>query len=582
MDPRTAAHTLARIAALLELRGEDRFRVRAYEVAARAVRALPPGDLAPLVRSDALADLPGLGPATLGVLRDLVEQGRSPLLARLAADTPESLVTLLAVPGLGVRKLHLVHERLGVASLDALEAAGRDGRLAALPGFGPKTVAKVLDGVAFVRAGQGRRRWPDGAAEAGRLVAEVRAHPAVERAEAAGDVRRRSETVGTVDVVAAVAGEPAAVAAALARLPGARCTAGTNRVQLAWIDGTRLDLWCVPPERFAVALWQATGSAAHVAAVGERLAARGLAVVGDAVHDARGAAVPVPDEPALYALAGLAYVEPELREARGEVEAAAAGALPTLVTTGDLQGVLHCHSTWSDGTATVAEMADAARARGWRYLGLSDHSQAASYAGGLTPDAVRRQHDEIAALNAAWAAAGDPFRVLRGIEADILADGALDYDDATLDRFDYVIGSVHSRFDLDEARMTARLCRALDDPRLTVLGHPTGRLLLSRAPYAVDMPAVLEKAAEVGAAVELNADPHRLDLSWTLCREARARGIPVAIGPDAHAPAGLDHVAVGVGIARKGWLGADDVLNTRPADAVLAFARRRREGAHAR
>jgi DNA polymerase (family 10) len=239
----------------------------------------------------------------------------------------------------------------------------------------------------------------------------------------------------------------------------------------------------------------------------------------------------------------------------------------------DVRGVLHCHSEYSDGQATIREMADAAVARGWQYLGVTDHSQSASYAGGLTREQVRRQHDEIDALNDAL---GGRFRVLKGIEADILPCGRVDYDAAVLDQFDYVIGSVHSRFGMNEEQMTSRVLKALDDPHLTVLGHPTGRLLLTREPYAIDMHAVLDRAAESGVAVELNADPHRLDLDWRLCREAKEKGVTIEIGPDAHSTHGLDNMAVGVGIARKGWLEAGDVLHARSADDVLAFAAARR------
>jgi DNA polymerase (family X) len=245
------------------------------------------------------------------------------------------------------------------------------------------------------------------------------------------------------------------------------------------------------------------------------------------------------------------------------------------VTSADLRGVLHCHSNYSDGTATIAEMAEAARARGWSYIGITDHSQSAFYAGGLRPDDVARQHDEIDELNASLVG----FTILKGIEADILASGQLDYADATLDRFDYVIGSVHSQLRMTESEMTTRILTALDDPRLTVLGHPTGRLLLVRQPYPIDMIAVIEKAADVGAAIELNADPKRLDLEWRYCRRAKELGVPIEIGPDAHSTAGLDATAIGVEVARKGWLEADDILNARSAADVLAFAKARRANA---
>ena len=585
MDPRTAAAALTRVAELLELRGDNPFKTRAYHNAARALSGLDLDDLGPALRDGALEQVPGLGPGTLAVVRDLVTTGESRLLADLEAEVPRGLTELLRVPGLGTAKIRQVHEALGVDSLAALEAAAADGRLAALKGFGPKTAEKVAKGAAFVRASGDRKLFPRAAAEAARLLADVRAQPGVVRAAVAGSLRRRAEVVCDADVVAAVDGAPAAVADAVARAPGvadahplgAR-SAEAAAVRVRFADGVRLDAYCVTPARYAVALWRGTGSEAHVAEVAERLRGRGYALDGDAVRDAAGAPVPVEDEAALYALAGLAFVVPELREGMGEVALAARGALPELVEPADLRGAIHCHTTFSDGTASVLEMAEAARARGWGYVGITDHSQAASYAGGLTPARVREQHGEIDRVNDDYARRGVDFRVLKGIECDILADGALDYDERTLALFDYVIGSVHSRFNLGEAEMTARVCRAVADPFLTVLGHPTGRLLLQREAYAVDMHAVLAAAAEHGAAVELNADPHRLDLDWRLGAAARRLGLTLEIGPDAHSTAGLDHVEFGVAAARKAGFGPAAVLNARPADAVLAFARAKREG----
>jgi DNA polymerase (family 10) len=333
----------------------------------------------------------------------------------------------------------------------------------------------------------------------------------------------------------------------------------------------------VTPDRFGVALWRATGSAEHVAEVVHRARTRGFSFAGDELRGPDGARLPIADERELYAALGLDLVPPELREGLGEVDAAGAHRLPSLVDVQDIRGVLHCHSQYSDGKATIAEMARAARERGWRYLGISDHSQSAFYAGGLDRDAILRQHDEIDEVNASGDGSG--MRVLKGIEADILPCGRVDYDEEILDRFDYVIGSIHSRFGMNEQQMTERVLKALDDPHLTILGHPTGRLLLTREPYAIDMDAVIEKAGEVGVAIELNADPHRLDLDWRLCRLAKERDVLIEIGPDAHSTHGLDNVEIGVGIARKGWLEAGDILNARSADDVLGFARKRREGA---
>ena len=574
MDSRSAAHALNEIASLLELRGEGRFKTRAYRNAARAVVALDTDDITALHRSGELAALPGLGPATLSVLTDLVETGDSQYLEQLRENTPEGLLEMLRVPGLGTSKIHLIHEGLGIETLHDLEEAARDGRLAKLPRFGQKTAEKILRGIAFLRETGAYVLLPHAQAEARRLLAGVLRHPDVLHAELAGSLRRHREVIRDVDIVASSAAAPAVVAASFAHAPGVRevIGGGGRSIAIRYVDGTLLDLHCVTPAEFPVALWRATGNGAHVDETSRHAAAAGFTIVGDELRDPAGRTVPVADEPAFYAALGLAWVPPELREGRGEVQSAAENALPDLVELPDIRGVLHCHSQYSDGAATIAEMADAARARGWSYLGVSDHSESAFYAGGLSRDSILRQHDEIDEVNATL----DGFRVLKGIEADILPCGRVDYDAEVLDRFDYVIGSIHSRFGMNQVQMTERVLKALEDPHLSILGHPTGRLLLTREPYAIDMEAVIEKAGDVGVSIELNADPHRLDLDWRLCRTARQQGVLVEIGPDAHSTHGLDNVEIGVGIARKGWLEAADVLNTRSADEVLARARRRR------
>ena len=576
MDPRTAAHVLTQIAAFLELRGESRFKSRAYEQAARALVALDTDDLGALDRAGSLAGTHGLGPATLSVVRDLIERGESRYLEQLRADLPAGLPDLLTVPGLAIAKIHLLHETLGVDSLDSLESAARDGRLATLKGFGPKTAAKILRGIELARAAGARSLYHRAAERARLLVAAVRAHPDVVAAAVAGSVRRHGETIGDVDIVAACTGNPHAVAASFARAPGVRQVARghTASPSITFMDGAHLELYCVSEREFVVALWRATGSSEHVGTVLALLARQHITLDGDTLRDSRGIALDVPSEDALYRLVGLPFVPSEMREDGQELLLAVAGRMPVLIELGDIRGCLHCHSTYSDGKATVAEMASAARARGWSYIGITDHSQAAFYAGGLSRERVLAQHEEIDSLNAA----SSDVRILKGIEADILADGALDYNAELLGRFDFVVGAVHSRFAMDKTTMTRRVLRALDDPHLTVLGHPTGRLLLSRDPYPIDMDAVLEKAGALGVAVELNADPKRLDLDWRLIRRAKSIGVAIEIGPDAHSTSGLDNIAIGVGIARKAGVEAGDVLNARSADDVLAFARARREG----
>jgi DNA polymerase (family 10) len=557
MDSRTAAHALTQIAAYLELGGENRFKARAYHRAARSLLALAVDDLAPLLRSGELAQVRGLGPATLNVVRDLVETGESTYLEQLKSRTPEGLLELMNVPGLGVEKIHKLYADLGIQSVADLETAARDGRLVKMKGMGPKTAQKLLAGIDFMRTAVTRKLYAHAIVEANAILAAVRSHPDVARAEIAGSLRRRREVVGDVDIVAACTANPAVVAQSFTRVAGVRSSEGDGAdVVIRFVDGTKLDLSCVSTPDFALAWFRETGTREHVDAVTQRLhdgSVRGL------------------DEELVYRAAGLDWVPPELREGQGEVASAAQHTLPRLLELQDIRGVLHCHTVYSDGKSTVAEMAAAARALGWSYLGISDHSEAAFYASGVERDRMLQQHDEIDQLNATL----DGFRVLKGVEADILADGRLDYDAGFLARFDYVIASIHSRFKMDGDAMTARVLTAMDDPHMTILAHPTGRLLLSREPYALDVEAVLEKAAAVGVAIEVNADPHRMDLDWHYLKRAKELGVTVEIGPDAHSRGGLEWTELGVAMARKGWMEAPNVLNTRDADAVLAFAQQR-------
>ncbi len=558
MDSRTAAHVLSQIAAYLELKGENKFKIRAYEGASRSLLALNADDLAPLYRTGDIGKVRGLGPATLAVVKDLIETGESSYLEQLRESTPEGLLEMLRVPGMSPERIHKVYDELGIESVEELEAAAQNGRLAKIAKWGPKTSEKILKGIAQMREQGTMRLWHHAIVEANALLAAVRSHPDVERAELAGDLRRCLEVASRADIVAACRTDPVGVAQSFARLPGVARSSGEGAsVNVQFVDGQHLELHCVTPPLFIAAWWHSTGSVPHVAAVAARLAARGVPI-GSAFTD----------ETALYEAAGLAYVAPELREDRGEVEAAARNGLPDLIEYADIRGVLHCHTIYSDGRASVAEMARGARERGWSYIGITDHSQAAFYAGGLSVERVRQQHGEIDELNATL----DGFRVLKGIEADILADGSLDYGDALLDEFDFVVGSIHARFSMDGPKITERVLKALDDPRLTILAHPTGRLLLSREPYPLDVEAVLQKAKENGVAVELNCDPKRMDLDWRHLERAREIGATIAVGPDAHSVAALDNMRFGVAAARKGWLSAGDVLNTRPVEMLSSRA----------
>jgi DNA polymerase (family 10) len=573
MDSRTAAHTLQQIAAYLELKGESSFKVRAYAGAAQALMAVGTDDLAPKHKSGELAGVRGLGPATLAVVQDLIETGESRYLEELRQATPEGLIDMLEIPGLSPGRIHQIHEAIGITTVEELETAAIDGRLSKVPKIGPKTAAKILKGIAEVRERGSLRLYHHAIVEARRLLESVAGHPEIERCELAGDLRRRAEVAGRIDIVAACKRDPIAVAQSFTRVPGVQSSEGTGAsVAIHFVDGAHLQLHCVGNEQFGLALWWATGNQAHVGEVVQRLSSRGVSVAGSGLADAKGGTIATRDERAIYSSAGLAFVEPELREGMGEVAAAERNELPKLVTQSDIRGVLHCHTLYSDGKATIADMAAGAKERGYSYIGITDHSQSAFYANGMSRDRVLAQLDEIDEVNATLT----DFRILKGVEADILADGRIDYDDELLDRFEFVVASIHSRFSMDRDAMTARLLRALDDPRVTILGHPTGRLLLSRQAYPVDLDAILEKAVALGVAVELNADPKRLDLDWRHLQTAKKLGATVAIGPDAHSPKGLDVMDIGIGIARKGWLEAADILNAGSADDVLKFARARR------
>ena len=575
MDSRTAAHVLSQIGALLNVKGEQKFKAKAYAGAARSLIALDTDDLAPLLRSGELADTPGIGPSTLSVVRELVETGESTYLNQLREGIPAGLLELLRVPGLNTARVQLIHETLGVESLEDLERVAQNGELAKLPKFGQKTAEKILRGIEILRRNSHLRRFPAAAVEAHLLLANVVKHPDVVNADVAGSIRRHNEVIADIDIVAECSADPARVAASFARSPGvseSKTGADPASVHIRFVDGTHLDMHCVTKADYAVALWRATGSAAHVEEMNVLARNKGFEIAGNSLIGKAGDSISVKDEAAFFGALGLEPIPPEMREGMGEIEAAARRELPNLVTYDDLRGVLHCHSDYSDGTATIEEMANAARERGWDYIGISDHSESAFYAGGLKRDKLLRQQEEIDRLNARM----EGFRILKGIEADILADGRLDYDATVLDSCDYVIGSIHSRFSMDGDAMTKRVLAALDDPHLTILAHPTGRLLLSREPYALDVEAVLEKAAQVGVVVELNADPHRLDLDWRYCRQAKELGVLIEIGPDAHSTAALDNVHFGIGMARKAWLEAGEILNTHSADDVVAFARKRR------
>ena len=572
LDKKAVAQVLEQIAAFLELKSENPFRIRAFRTAARAITGFP-GDLRQALADGTLAAAKGVGPATLQIVSELVESGRASMLEELREQIPPGLVEMLEISGLGVAKIRQIHNVLGIDSLPELEAAAQDGRLAKLPRFGPRTSENILKAIAYLRKATAFRLYHHAAEEAEGLRAALERLPGVISAVTAGDVRRRAEVVKDLIVVLVAEVAPAELFKRLGQLPGVHEYAGQDerRLTLRFAGGASAQIVATTPVNAGALLVQATGSEGHLKELAAHAAARGFALNGAALW--RGSEfVPTPDERAFYQALGLSFIPPELREGRGEIAAASRQELPRLLEGGEVRGFLHCHTSYSDGSTSVEQLALACQAAGYEYLGVTDHSQAAAYAGGLRPDDLARQSDEIDEVNRRLKG----FRVLKGIEADILQDGRVDYEENVLERLDFVIASVHSRFNMGEREMTARMLAAMDNPYLTIIGHPTGRLLLSRDPYPIDLDAVIAKAAETGVALEINADPHRLDLDWRVLRDARAKGASISIGADAHSVAGLGYMEYGVNMARKGWLGPSDILNARPVEEFVAHARRRR------
>ncbi|WP_242340374.1 MULTISPECIES: DNA polymerase/3'-5' exonuclease PolX [unclassified Anaeromyxobacter] len=579
LDKFAIARSLRELGTLLELEGENPFKVRAYENGARAVEALE--DLGARVEAGRLTEVPGIGEALAKKIAELHRTGRLELLERLRAKHPPGILELLQVPDLGPKKIAALHAALGIGTVAELEAACRDGRVRTVKGFGEKTEDRILEGLGRMRARAAERQvlLVDALAAGAALLAHLRADPAAEEVALAGSTRRGKETVGDLDVVAA-SRDAAALAARLVAYPlVARTIArGGTKTSVELASGLQVDLRVVPPEDFATLLHHFTGSKPHHVKLrgiarerGFTLSEWGLhrlppgAASAGAAQEGRpdpAAKVPIASEAELYAALGLQPVPPELREDTGEIEAARAGALPVdLIRLEDVRGMVHCHTTWSDGRASVEEMARAAEALGMEYLTITDHSPTASYAGGLDPDRLRRQWDEIARVQEKV-----KVRLLRGTESDILEDGALDFPDRILEQLDVVVASVHSRMKMDEDAMTRRLVRCMSLPVFKIWGHALGRLLLDRPSFACRVDEVLDALAASRGAVEVNGDPRRLELEPRWLRAATARGIPVVLSVDAHSVQNLGFLGNAVTVARRGWVRRGQVLNTRPVE----------------
>src|SRR6266487_451633 len=550
------AAILEEIAFLLELKGENPFKAKAYSRAAEILKTLVE-EPAALVAERRLDEVKGIGPTLAATVEELITGGSCQLHVELLELFPRGLLELAGVPGLGPKKLKVIHDRLGVSSLGELQYACIENRLVDLPGFGRKVQERILTGIRQFQRHQGFHLGAAIIGEAENLLTAVRSLPSVERADLAGDLRRKAEVVQDVTVVIG-SSSPAVLPTELAAISGIIQVIQTRPGLLTARSpqGLPLEITVVTLADYGSALFSATGHYSHVEAVRKRI---------DAHESYR-------TEEALYAAVGLPYIPPELREGHGEIELAETGRLPELVEASQVQGIFHNHTLYSDGSATVEAMAMAAQDLGYRYIGISDHSQSAFYARGLKEDRILAQRAEMAAVQRKLPG----IRIFKGIEADILPDGAMDYPDELLATFDFVIASVHSRFNLSEEDQTRRICRALSNPYVTMLGHATGRLLLSRDAYRVDMRCVIDGAAANGKLIEINASPHRLELDWRLCRYAKQKGVKFSINPDAHSPEALATVPLGVNVARKGGLSAGDIINTLPAEEMKSYLQVRR------
>jgi DNA polymerase (family 10) len=567
------ARLLDEMGTLLELQGENPFRCRAYHTAADAVRGVG-GDLHDLIASGKLDEVPGIGETIQAKVIQLVTTGRIEALEELRERMPPGLVALLRVPGLGPKKIKALHELLAITSLADLRRAAESGAIAGLKGFGAKTQQKILEGLDFVESSGDRILQSTALRLIAPIVEAVRDAPGVEQVEACGSLRRRLQTIGDLDVLFA-AHDPAPVLDRFVALPEVAgvLAHGPTKASVRLAGGVQCDLRGVTPDQFPFALHYFTGSKAHNIAMRRRAIARDLRLNEYALEGPDGP-IACRSEAELFEALGLHFIPPELREDHGEFDLAGRGPIPPLIERNDLRGTFHCHTDWSDGGNTLLEMAEAARQRGLTYLGIADHSRSAGYANGLSIDRVRRQWDEIDRLNEAF---GREFRLFKGIECDILADGSLDYPDEVLEGFDYVVASVHSGFGQAREVMTDRIVRAARHPLVTMLGHPSGRLLLRRDAYAVDLDAVIDAAAEAGTMIEINANPHRLDLDAPHARRARDRGVLLVINPDAHSAGGLDDLEFGIGVARRAGLGPEHVLNTATRSDVTRRLRKCRE-----
>ncbi|TLY32432.1 MAG: DNA polymerase/3'-5' exonuclease PolX [Ignavibacteria bacterium] len=574
MTNKEVAAILDEIGTLQELNGENPFKSRAFHNASRVIGAAPK-DLKELIAADELKEMKGIGSGIAEKIVELVESGKLPYYEKLKSSVPPGLLEMLRIPGLGPKRVKILYEKLGIKTIEQLRKAASEHRLGSIEGFGEKTEENILGGIEQVRSHADKHLYSKAREAVDAILKVLAGQKGVIRCEIAGSLRRRKEVIGDIDILASASrAQTAKIMESYAKHPDVEkiIAKGETKSSVILKSGINCDLRIIGDEEYPFALLYFTGSKEH------NIEIRGLAkhfgwslneYAFSKLEDAkRVKRIPrCKTEEDIYKALNLSYIPPELRENMGEIDAARAGKIPVLIEETDLRGTFHCHSTYSDGANSIEEMARAAKALGWEYLGIADHSKIAAYAGGLTEERVKLQHKEIERLNGTLSR----FRIFKGTEVDILADGTLDWSDRVLASFDFVVASVHSKFKMTESEATKRIIRAIRNKHVTMLGHSTGRLLLEREGYPVNMIDVIHAAADNGTIIEINAHPLRLDLDWRLYKYAKEKGVKISINPDAHNIGGLTDVRYGVGIARKGWLEKKDVINTRGADEVSKF-----------
>jgi DNA polymerase (family X) len=567
------AAMLNRVADLLEIKGENFFKIRAYREAVRQMDNLTT-EVEELIRDGRLTDVPGIGEAIEKKIVEFVTTGQLEFLSRLETEVPPALLELTRVPGLGPRTAKDIYDALGIVSLDALEEAARDHRLQALPRIKAKTEENILKGIGMLKRTEGRTYFPEALMLAESFLTTLRGSPGVIRAEIAGSLRRARETIGDLDLLVATE-DPESMCRSFARLPQVAdvIAQGATKTSIRVRSGMQVDLRAVKPESFGAAWQYFTGSQAHNVQLRGRSERMGKLKINEyGVFTEDGRRIAGETEESVYEAVGCSWIPPELREGWGEIEAAAHGPLPALVTEADLRGDLHTHSNWSDGRNEIAVMARAARERGRSYIAMTDHTQSLTIAGGLTPDRFKARALEIDRVNAELAG----FRVLNGAEVDILPDGSLDLPDDCLASLEVVVASVHTALDQPRDVITQRVLNAMRSPHVDLLAHPTSRRLDRRGETSLDIDAVIAEAVRTGTALEINSSPMRLDLNDSWARRAREAGAVLAIDTDAHYPMEYDSARFGCAIARRAGLTADLVLNTRDVAGVLAHCEAKR------